>query len=322
MAASLVPLVLLAADRPPLAELEQRLAAQQAEIMRLQAAAAAEEARVAAQEAAADKAALEKAKSDSSDLARIKKMIAVTAPTTKQRDEVLDIAAKALQNDPFASRVFLNPSFGTSLARPLSITVTGGSRCWTSGGAIPCGGGGKACSVKIDIASHNDKVSDPYEYMLANCLQHEVLGHGVGIMRCGEAYNAMPRWAKEGVSVIHETPRTRAYYYDSLRDLMLKKGGLPFSVEALAGMMGYPPKKADMNNFYFESYALSDMLAARLAKQGDTKDIEGKNVETVLYFSLAAKEKGVPQALKEYPQFGIKSVAELESSLRSWIEEK
>ncbi len=81
----LFPFVLFAADRPPLAELEQRLAAQQAEIMRLQAAAMADEARVAALERANEP------------------KLAITDPATQ-----------AFANLPYVARIRIKDSSGSN----------------------------------------------------------------------------------------------------------------------------------------------------------------------------------------------------------------
>ncbi len=246
-----------------------------------------------------------------------KRAISVTAADPKQAEEVRSIAARTLLADPVAARVLLDPSSSRVLTKPITIAVKSGDRCWTYGAAGVLAGGREGCDFRIDVAPHSG-----YEDMLRNCLIHEVGGHGGGYMRCGAAYDAMPRAVREGVSVLQETPEKKAVYYRILQAILVKNGSLPFPVEALL-KMDYPSDKKTQSLFYGESMALSEMLVARLADRMGPEGQRGDHATAVLYFGLAAKERGLQSALLQYKkEFGIKNVADFEQLLRGWTEEK
>ncbi len=256
-------------------------------------------------------------------LAAAKRAITVNAPDPKKAEEIREIAARALLTDPVAARAVLDVSAPTTLSRPITITLRDDKSCWTGGQTAVLANGQRVCGITVSVMPHTGKnttYEEAYQYMLSNCLLHEVMGHGVGQMRCGEAYNNMPRWVKEGTSVLNDSAETQARRYRELQKLLAKDGKLPFPTEALGGIAEYPDNKSE---FYSESMALSAMLVNRLTERFGPEKQKGDYVTLVLYFGLVTKEQGMRAALAQYyEKLGIKNVAELELLLRTWIEEK
>lgn len=254
-------------------------------------------------------------------IAFTKGRIEVNAPelTPAQIERVRIVAAQKILQDPVAAQIMLGSGLRT-LVKPFQINIKADEkRCWTNGEVGFSLNGKEGCAIKIDLGLHHG-----YEDMLENCLLHEVAGHGVGYMRCGAAYDAMPRWVQDGTAILEESAQKRAAIYKALKDVMVKEGGrLPFTIEELNSIQAYPPEKEKLYRFYNESLALADMLTTRLNDRSGPEKQKGDYMMTILYFGLTARQSGMPAALRQYyDKLGIKNVGDLDQLLRGWITEQ
>ncbi len=282
------PALLFAADRPPLAELEQRLAAQQAEIMRLQAAAAAEEARVAAQEAAADKAALEKAKLN----------FKVTAPTPAIAEKVREAAARTWMQ----SR--LN---GLQLAKPCPITVKVGQI--GAGGATTFSfAGGQVFGWQMNVQGSLERVLD-------SVIPHEVCH----MLNACDTRRPLPRWADEGVATLFEADSERARQLALAREIVGTRRFIP--VRELLSITEYPKDMQAVLALYAEGSMLTDFLVKRAADTSGEWWTQERARQWMVDFIDYARTAGWDAALYKYKDDvgGLSNVADLTREFEKWL---